>query len=110
MKTMTVSEIKTHFSDVLVRVKNGENIEILYGKAKKPVAMIVPIENMDSPRPIGILDGKAEFKISGNGKINFMEHKTTRERLIEFYGEDFLPKRELQEEFDWGDPVGKEIW
>jgi len=69
MNAMTVAEIKTHFSDVLVRVKNGENIKILYGKAKKPVAMIVPIENMDSPRRIGILDGKAMFKVNGNGKI-----------------------------------------
>jgi antitoxin (DNA-binding transcriptional repressor) of toxin-antitoxin stability system len=66
---MTVAEIKTHFSDVLVRVRNGENIKILYGKAKKPVAMIVPIENMDSPRRIGILDGKATFKEIGDGKI-----------------------------------------
>ena len=69
MNAMTVAEIKTHFSDVLVRVKNGENIKILYGKAKKPVAMIVPIENMDSPRRIGILDGKATFKEIGDGKI-----------------------------------------
>ena len=67
---MTVAEIKTHFSDVLVRVKNGENIKILYGKAKKPVAMIVPIENIDSPRRIGILDGKATFKTNGSGKIS----------------------------------------
>ena len=66
---MTVAEIKTHFSDVLVRVRNGENIKILYGKAKKPVAMIVPIENVDSPRRIGILDGKATFKEIGDGKI-----------------------------------------
>jgi antitoxin (DNA-binding transcriptional repressor) of toxin-antitoxin stability system len=69
MNAMTVAEIKTHFSDVLVRVKNGENIKILYGKAKKPVAMIVPIENTDSPRRIGILDGKATFKEIGDGKI-----------------------------------------
>ena len=69
MNAMTIAELKTHFSDVLVRVKNGEKIKILYGKAKKPVAMIVPIENMDSPRRIGILDGKATFKEIGDGKI-----------------------------------------
>ena len=70
MKALTVAEIKTHFSDVLVRVKNGENVKILYGKSKKPVAMIVPIEAINTPRKIGILDGKAIFKTCGNGKIS----------------------------------------
>jgi antitoxin (DNA-binding transcriptional repressor) of toxin-antitoxin stability system len=70
MKALTVAEIKTRFSEVLVRVKNGENVKILYGKSKKPVAMIVPVENINSPRKIGILDGKATFKINGNGKIS----------------------------------------
>ena len=66
---MTVAEFKAQFSRVLTRVKNGENIRILYGKSKKPVAMIVPI-NKDSPREIGILNGKAGFKVKGNGKIS----------------------------------------
>jgi len=70
MKALTVAEIKTNFSDVLIRVKNGENVKILYGKSKKPVAMIIPIENMKIPRVIGILDGKATFKEKGNGKIS----------------------------------------
>jgi antitoxin (DNA-binding transcriptional repressor) of toxin-antitoxin stability system len=69
MSALTVAETKTHFSDVLVRVKNGENVKILYGKSKKPVAMIVPIEDRDGPRKIGILDGKATFTINGNSKI-----------------------------------------
>jgi len=69
MKALTVAEAKTHFSDVLVRVKGGENIKILYGKSKRPVAMIVPIEDRDSPRRLGILEGKAIFKTTGNGKI-----------------------------------------
>jgi len=70
MKALTVAEIKTNFSDVLTRVKNGENVKILYGKTKKPVAMIIPIENIDTPRKIGILDGKAKFIINGNSKIS----------------------------------------
>ena len=69
MKALTVAEIKTKFSDVLVMVRNGENVKILYGKSKKPVAMIIPIENINSPRVIGLLDGKATFKEKGNGKI-----------------------------------------
>ena len=43
-------------------------------------------------------------------KSNEKKHKTTRERLIEFYGEDFMQKREPQKEIDWGGPVGEEIW
>ena len=69
MKALTVAEIKTNFSDILVQVKKGENFKILYGKSKKPVAMIVPIEKINSPRKIGVLDGKAIFKVKGNGKI-----------------------------------------
>jgi len=43
------------------------------------------------------------------------EHKTTRERLIEFYGEDFENMKDLRsklssEEIDWGGPIGEEIW
>ena len=70
MKALTVAELKTNFSDVLIRVRNGENVKILYGKSKKPVAMIIPIENINNPRSIGILDGKATFKTNGNGKIS----------------------------------------
>jgi len=69
MKSLTVGQIKTHLSDVLVSVKKGENIRILYGKSKKPVAMIVPMDNINIPRKIGVLDGKATFKIIGDGKI-----------------------------------------
>jgi len=69
MKALTVAEIKTNFSNILVQVRNGENFKILYGKSKKPVAMIVPINNFENPRKIGILEGKAKFKVNGNGKI-----------------------------------------
>ena len=70
MKALTVAQIKTHFSDVLTRVKNGENVKFLYGKSKKPVAIIIPIENINTPRSISIMDGKATFKVKGNGKIS----------------------------------------
>jgi len=69
MKALTVAEVKTNFSDILTQVKNGENFKILYGKAKKPIAMIIPINNIDTPRKIGLLDNKAVFKKKGNGKI-----------------------------------------
>ena len=70
MNSLSVAEFKANFSHVLTRVMEGENIKILYGKSKKPVAMIVPIKDINSPRKIGILDGKAGFTVSGNGKIS----------------------------------------
>jgi len=70
MKGFTVAEAKAQFSYVLDSVKDGESVKILYGKSKKPVAMIVPIENKDSPRKLGILEGKAKFTVIGDGKIS----------------------------------------
>jgi hypothetical protein len=46
-------------------VKNGEKVKILYGKSKKPIAMIIPFEDMNIPRKIGVLDGVASFKEKG---------------------------------------------
>jgi antitoxin (DNA-binding transcriptional repressor) of toxin-antitoxin stability system len=73
MKTLTVAEVKTHFSDILFQVKNGEKVKILYGKSKKPIAMIIPLEETNLPRKIGILDGIASFKDEGDGKISLEE-------------------------------------
>ena len=70
MKALTVAQLKARFSEVLARVEHGENIKVLYGRSKRPVAMIVPIEGAGSPRRIGVLDGRATFKINGDGKIS----------------------------------------
>ena len=43
-------------------------------------------------------------------KKNVKEHKTTKERLTEFYGAGFDKKRKPQKEIDWGSPAGKEVW
>jgi antitoxin MazE len=43
-------------------------------------------------------------------KSNTKKHKTTKERLIDFYGVDFGKKHIHQEEVNWGKPAGKEIW
>ena len=63
MKTMAVGEFKTHFSQILEEVKQGEKFGILYGRAKKPVAMLVPYhEEKKTERSIGILDGKVTIE------------------------------------------------
>ena len=71
MKTLPVGELKAQFSEVLEKVKNGESFGILYGKRKKPVAMIVPFheEAEKKERTIGILDGKVAIKFTENFKM-----------------------------------------
>ena len=71
MKALTVGKLKTNFSQILDEVRNGETVGILYGRAKKPVAMIVPYaEEKKGQRQIGILDGKASMSTIGDGKIS----------------------------------------
>ena len=43
-------------------------------------------------------------------KVKYRKHKTTKERLVEFYGTDFDQKCIIQKEIDWGNSIGKEIW
>jgi hypothetical protein len=43
-------------------------------------------------------------------KIKYKKHKTTKERLVEFYGMNFVQEYTKQKEIDWGNPIGKEIW
>lgn len=71
MKTLPVGELKAQFSEVLEKVKKGERYGILYGKKKKPIAMIVPYADGEkkSERKIGILDGKCAIKFADNFKM-----------------------------------------
>ena len=49
-------------------------------------------------------------------KISVKEHKTIKQRLVDFYGEEFEQYAgngkagAAQKEIDWGKPVGNEIW
>lgn len=56
MTIFNIHEAKTHFSKLLERVLNGE--EIIIAKAGKPVARILPVINNVSPRVPGIDKGK----------------------------------------------------
>jgi len=61
MKTMPVGELKAQFSEVLEKVQKGESFGILYGRKKKPIAMIVPYQEQEKKkeRKLGLLEGKA---------------------------------------------------
>jgi prevent-host-death family protein len=71
MKSLPVGELKANFSEVLEEVQNGETIEIVYGKKKKPVARIVPIDD-DKPkgkRKLGLLAGKMKVVFADDFKM-----------------------------------------
>jgi prevent-host-death family protein len=71
MKSLPVGELKAHFSEVLEEVQQGESFEIVYGKKKKPVAKIVPIEKPKKKpnRKLGILEGKVKFVFADDFKM-----------------------------------------
>ena len=70
MKTIQVGDLKTHFSEILNKIKNGDEIIISYGRKKEKIAKIVPYKNSNNnPRKIGILKGKASYKINDNFEI-----------------------------------------
>jgi antitoxin (DNA-binding transcriptional repressor) of toxin-antitoxin stability system len=60
MKTMTVGEFKTHFSDVIEQVKAGEKIAVTYGKKKAIIGYFSPEKPQKPKRKLGILEGKVE--------------------------------------------------
>jgi len=43
-------------------------------------------------------------------KVEVNKHKSTKERILNFYGPDFDIKHTPQKEVDWGKPAGKEVW
>jgi len=79
MKTLPVGELKAQFSEVLELVKQGESFGILYGKKKKPIAMIVPYidKKSNKEREIGYLEGKVTIKFSADFSM-------TEEELLGF--------------------------
>ena len=71
---MTVADFKASFSSVLSKVQMGEQFEILFGRTKKPVAILSPHESAKKrKRVLGTYEGKAKFSELGDGKISLEE-------------------------------------
>jgi antitoxin (DNA-binding transcriptional repressor) of toxin-antitoxin stability system len=72
MKTLPVGEFKSHFSEIIGKVKKGEEIAISYGKKKEKVAVLVPYLKyaQKSKRKLGLLEHKASFVIHPDFKIS----------------------------------------
>ena len=43
-------------------------------------------------------------------KAESKKRKSLEQRLFEFYGKEYESIVEPQEEYDWGKPIGKEVW
>ena len=71
MYQLTVGQFKSKFSEVLEKVLQGESIGITFGKNKKKVAALVPYKKYlkQAKFKLGLLEGKASFKIHNDFKI-----------------------------------------
>lgn len=81
MKTLQIGEFKAQLSQLIDDVQNGETIELVKGKKKVRVALLVP-PNVAKPkkkRKLGILEGKVRFKFAKNFKM-------TDEELLDLRG------------------------
>ncbi len=56
MTVFNIHEAKTHFSKLIERVLNGE--EVIIAKAGKPVARILPVVTNEFPRVPGVDKGR----------------------------------------------------
>ena len=71
MKTLAVEEFKTQLAEVLEKVRLGESFGIIYGRKKKPFAMIIPYRDKEEKkeRKIGLLDGTVNIRFSDDFKM-----------------------------------------
>ncbi len=70
MKTMTIALLKANFSNVVKNVRNGETIAIEYGKSHEKLGVIIPYKKyLNKKRNLGLLKGKASYKITSGFKI-----------------------------------------
>jgi antitoxin (DNA-binding transcriptional repressor) of toxin-antitoxin stability system len=69
---VSAADFKTRFSDLLQHVRRGETIAVQYGRRKETVALLVPPPRAHggAKRPLGILAGKARFRVKSDFKIS----------------------------------------
>ncbi len=61
MVAYSVGNLKTHLSEILERVRLGEEIAITKGRNKEIVAyLVLPTSITKHKRPLGLLEGKAK--------------------------------------------------
>lgn len=71
MKTMTVADFKSHFSEVIDQVKTGEKIKVTYGKTKEVIGyFIAQIPQNHPKRELGLLSGKANVNFNSDFELS----------------------------------------
>ena len=74
MRTLTIGDLKTNFSEVLKAVQAGEEFAIAFGKRKEVIAYLIPKQlRKKEKRKIGILEGKASVIFNDDFKITTEE-------------------------------------
>ena len=84
MKTLTYDETKDNILEILELVQSGEEIIIKNSKTRKNIAVIVPYEKYQQKgnakkkqeRPLGILKGRASYKIKNEFQVTEEEFLT----------------------------------
>ena len=72
MKTLAIGDLKTHFSDVLAAIKEGQSVTVGYGKTRRKVAVIVPYAQYcrAARRKIGLLQRHGRCRIHPDFKLS----------------------------------------
>ena len=73
MKALTQNEVIKNILKILEMVKNGEEIIIKNEENQENMAVIISYEKYKRERPLGILKGKATYKIKDDFKITDKE-------------------------------------
>ena len=79
MQTLTIGELKASFSEVLKKIRSGEEIVISYGKKREKVAVLVPYSAYASTpeRSLGLLKDRAGCIIHDDFEISEEEMLTS---------------------------------
>ena len=75
IKTLTVGNLKTHFSETLNDIRNGEEYIVEYGKKHEKVAVIIPYSKYknENKLKLGLLKNKGKVSMKKNFKISEKE-------------------------------------
>lgn len=70
MKTMTVGDLKAHFSEVIQEIKAGEEIAVAFGRKREIIAYLIPKSaRKPAKRQLGILQGKGKATFADDFKM-----------------------------------------
>jgi len=79
MQTLTIGELKARFSEVLGRLRQGQEIVISYGKKREKVAVLLPYSHYSRKpeRKLGLLRDRGHCVIHEDFKLSDEEMLTS---------------------------------